>query len=211
MPPYDARSDAEPARWATLTVATCNLLNLAQPGRTFYAGQDPYTEAEHGRKLDWLGNRFKALNADVLAVQEVWDEVALRGAIARSGLRYTHVSVPGAENGPGQHGAQGTPRVGLATRLQVEAVESLTPFPAEAALEVLGLGRHDRFERPPLLATLRMKHGQRVHVGAAGAASRRYWRRRRRPAAVAKPCAAARAGAGRHGFPKSGASAWPDR
>ena len=173
MPPYDARSDAEPARWATLTVATCNLLNLAQPGRTFYAGQDPYTEAEHGRKLDWLGNRFKALNADVLAVQEVWDEVALRGAIARSGLRYTHVSVPGAENGPGQHGAQGTPRVGLATRLQVEAVESLTPFPAEAALEVPGLGRHDRFERPPLLATLRMKHGQRVHVLTAHLKSKR--------------------------------------
>ena len=160
-------------RWATLTVASCNVLNLAQPGRAFYAGQDPYSEAEHGRKLDWLGDRFKALNADVLAVQEVWDEVALRGAIARSGLRYTHVSVPGAENGPGQHGAQGTPRVGLATRLKVEAIESLSDFPPEAALDVPGLGRHARFERPPLLATLVMKHGQRVHVLTAHLKSKR--------------------------------------
>ncbi len=160
-------------RWATLTVASCNVLNLAQPGRAFYAGQDPYSEAEHGRKLDWLGDRFKALNADVLAVQEVWDEVALRGAIARSGLRYTHVSVPGAENGPGQHGAQGTPRVGLATRLKVESVTSITDFPARAALDVPGLGRHARFERPPLLATLEMKHGQRVHVLTAHLKSKR--------------------------------------
>jgi len=161
------------SRWATLTVASCNVLNLAQAGRAFYAGQDPYSEAEHGRKLDWLGDRFKALNADVLAVQEVWDEVALRGAIAHSGLRYTHVSVPGAENGPGQHGAQGTPRVGLATRLKVEAIASITDFPAQAALHVPGLGPHTRFERPPLLATLEMKHGQRVHVLTAHLKSKR--------------------------------------
>ncbi|WP_342128846.1 endonuclease/exonuclease/phosphatase family protein [Hydrogenophaga sp. OTU3427] len=172
MHPNDPNG-ASPPRWATLTVATCNVLNLAQPGRAFYAGQDPYSEAEHGRKLDWLGDRFKALNADVLAVQEVWDEVALRGAVARSGLRYQLVSVPGAENGPGQHGAQGTPRVGLATRLPLETIESVTDFPAEAAIEIPGLGRHARFERPPLLATLRMKHGQRVHVLTAHLKSKR--------------------------------------
>jgi hypothetical protein len=56
-------------RWATLMVATCNVLNLAQPGRHFYDGQDPYSQTEFERKVDWLGNRFKALNADVIAVQ----------------------------------------------------------------------------------------------------------------------------------------------
>ncbi|MBA4263291.1 MAG: endonuclease, partial [Comamonadaceae bacterium] len=61
-----------PARHATLMVATANVLNLAQPGRHFYDGQDPYSQAEFDRKADWLGERFKALNADVLAVQEVW-------------------------------------------------------------------------------------------------------------------------------------------
>lgn len=160
-------------RYATLMVATANVLNLAQPGRHFYDGQDPYSNSEFERKADWLGERIRALNADVLAVQEVWDEVALRAAVSRSGLQYSHVSVPGAENGPGQHGAQGTPRVGLVTRLKVESVESLDSFPAAAVVDVPGLGAHRQFERPPLLATLRLKHGQDIAVMTAHLKSKR--------------------------------------
>lgn len=161
------------ARFATLTVASANLLNLAQPGRHFYDGQDPYSQNEFERKVGWLGERFRVLNADVLAVQEVWDEVALRAAIARSGLQYGSVAVPGAENGPGQHGAQGTPRVGLVTRLKVESMQSIAEFPAAAVVQVPGIGAHTRFERPPLLATLRMKHGQEVAVITAHLKSKR--------------------------------------
>ena len=160
-------------RWATLMVATCNVLNLAQPGRHFYDGQDPYTNTEFDRKVAWLGNRFKVLNADVIAVQEVWDEVALRAAVARSGLQYSSVVVPGAENGSGQIGAQGTPRVGIVTRLKLESVESIVNFPAAAVVQVPGLGAHTRFERPPLVATLRMKHGQPVCVITAHLKSKR--------------------------------------
>lgn len=163
----------EQPRWATLMVATANVLNLAQPGRPFYDSQEPYSQTEFDRKVNWLGERFKALNADVLAVQEVWDEVALRAAVSRSGLQYGFVGVPGAENGPGQHGAQGTPRVGIVTRLKVESVESLPDFPAAALVQVPGLGTHARFERPPLLATLRMKHGQPVAVLTAHLKSKR--------------------------------------
>ncbi|MDQ7742877.1 endonuclease/exonuclease/phosphatase family protein [Hydrogenophaga pseudoflava] len=162
-----------PSRWATLTVASANVLNLAQPGRHFYDGQEPYSQNEFERKVGWLGERFRVLNADVLAVQEVWDEVALRAAIARSGLQYGTVVVPGAENGPGQHGAQGTPRVGLVTRLKVESLQSIADFPAAAVVQVPGLGPHTRFERPPLLATLRMKHGQEIAVLTAHLKSKR--------------------------------------
>ena len=162
-----------PPRFATLMVATANVLNLAQPGRSFYEGQDPYSQHEFDRKADWLGDRFRSLNADVLAVQEVWDELALRAAVARSGLQYGFVGVPGAENGPGQHGAQGTPRVGIVTRLKVESVQSLVDFPAAAVVQVPGIGTHTRFERPPLLATLRMKHGQDIAVITAHLKSKR--------------------------------------
>lgn len=161
------------SRWATLTVASANVLNLAQPGRHFYDGQEPYSQNEFERKVAWLGERLRVLNADVLAVQEVWDEVALRAAIARSGLQYGTVAVPGAENGPGQHGAQGTPRVGLVTRLKVESLQSIADFPAAAVVQVPGLGPHTRFERPPLLATLRMKHGQEIAVLTAHLKSKR--------------------------------------
>ncbi|WP_297755832.1 endonuclease/exonuclease/phosphatase family protein [Hydrogenophaga sp.] len=154
-------------------VATCNVLNLAQAGRHFYEGQAPYSQSEFERKVDWLGERLRTLNADVVAVQEVWDELALRAAVSRSGLQYGTVSVPGAENGAGQHGAQGTPRVGIVTRLKVESVQSLTDFPAAAVVQVPGLGAHAKFERPPLLATLRLKHGQPVCVVTAHLKSKR--------------------------------------
>ena len=162
-----------PPNYATLFVATCNLLNLANPHRVYYENQDAYNEREYERKIDWIGERIHALNADVLAVQEVWDEAALKAAIGRSGLRYDFVSVPGAENSPppasppgtpGRPGAQGTPRVGIVTRLQVDSVQSFVDFPSGFGVEVPGIGPHTRFERPPLLATVRMKHGQQVHV-----------------------------------------------
>lgn len=162
-----------PPRYATLMLATANVLNLAQAGRFFYSGQDPYSETDFRRKVDWLGERIQVLNADVLAVQEVWDEVALRAAVAASGLNYGFVSVPGAENGPGQSGAQGTPRVGIVTRLAVELVESLVDFPPQAVVQVPGLGAYNRFERPPLLVTLRLKHGQPVAVITAHLKSKR--------------------------------------
>ncbi len=153
-----------PPNFATLFVATCNLLNLARPQRVFYANQDPYDPRDYQRKVSWLGERFRALNADVLAVQEVWDDTALKDAVLASGLRYDTLAVPGAESNPPAQGAQGTPRVGIATRLRVDGIESFVDFPDGVAVDVPGLGVHTRFERPPLLARLRMKHGQPVNV-----------------------------------------------
>lgn len=164
---------APAATWATLMVATCNLLNLANPGRQFYPAQDPYSGREFERKLDWLGERFQTLNADVLAAQEIWDEAAFKGAVHRSGLRYDYVAAPGAENRDGKGGAQGTPRVGLATRLKVEQVDSVSDFPPACVVEVPGIGAHARHERPLLSVRLRTKHGHAVQVITAHLKSKR--------------------------------------
>ncbi len=148
-------------QWLTLQVANANLLNLALPGRAFYPGQPPYDGAEHERKLAWLGGMLLRLNADIVAFQEVWDESALKAAVARSGLRYGSVIAPGAEAG-----AVGTPRVGLATRLALEQVESISDFlPSERVL-VPEIGEHSRFERPVLHARLRTRGqaGTPLHV-----------------------------------------------
>ena len=157
----------------TLTVATANVLNLANSGRMFYANQDTYSQNEFERKIDWLGGRIAALNSDVLVVQEVWDEAAIKAAVSRSGLRYSTVAVPGAENNEKNNGAQNTPRVGIVTRLEVEKLQSFSEFPPELRLQIPGLGEHAKFERPPLLATLRMKHGQVIHVLTAHLKSKR--------------------------------------
>jgi predicted extracellular nuclease len=157
----------------TLVAATANVLNLANAGRMFYANQDVYSQRDFDRKIDWLGGRIAALNADILTVQEVWDDAALKAAVNHSGLRYPHVIVPGAENDATHQGAVNTPRVGLITRLDVDAIESIVKFPDGMQVQVPELGEHTKFERPPLLATLRMKHGQRVHVLTAHLKSKR--------------------------------------
>lgn len=152
-----------------LVLATCNVLNLANPGRVFYANQDPYSASEFERKIAWLGDRFKTLNADVIAVQEVWDEAALKAAVHRSHLQYSTVVAPGAENaavantsaGTGaQGGAQGTPRVGIVTRLKVLGQTSFTDFPPHAQVDVPEVGPYRKFDRPPLLLRLETRHGR---------------------------------------------------
>lgn len=168
MPNERTEPAAPPNGWATLTVASCNLLNLALPGRVFYANQEPYGADEQEKKLEWLGSMLARLNADVLGFQEVWDESALMSAVARSGLRYGRVAAPGAEAG-----AIGTPRVGLATRLEVEALSSIAEFAPTEQVIVPELGEHSRFERPVLRATLRTRHGQLLHVLAVHLKSKR--------------------------------------
>ena len=95
--PQPSSPVAAPVEWIPLTVASCNLLNLALPGRAFYPNQEPYGMAEHERKLDWIGQMLRRLNADVAGVQEVWDEAALKAAVARSGLQSMQALAPGAE------------------------------------------------------------------------------------------------------------------
>jgi endonuclease/exonuclease/phosphatase family metal-dependent hydrolase len=150
---------AAPPQWQTLQVATANLLNLALPGVVFYPGQEAYDVQEHERKLQWLGQMLARLNADVVGFQEVWHEAALKAAVARSGQRMTAVMAPGAEQG-----AAGTPRLGLATRLEVEEVRSLVDFAEVDRLTVPDLGLHTRFERPVLHARLRTRQGASLHV-----------------------------------------------
>ena len=190
-PPNYQTNHHAPSNVTTLVAATANVLNLANPGRMFYANQDVYTQRDFERKIDWLGGRIAALNADILTVQEVWDDAALKAAVHHSGLRYNNIFVPGAENNETNNGenqtaptggagttaptggAVNTPRVGIVTRLEVDNIQSIAQFPAGMQVQVPDLGEHTKFERPPLLATLRMKHGQVVHVLTAHLKSKR--------------------------------------
>jgi predicted extracellular nuclease len=149
----------QPPQWQTLHLCSANLLNLALPGRIYYDNQEPYRDDEYERKIAWLGAMFARLEPDVLAVQEVWDEAALKAAVARSGLHRQTAVAPGAEAG-----AVGTPRVGLVTRLAVEKIDSIAEFaPADAVL-LPEIGPLTRFERPVLRARLRTSWGLLLHV-----------------------------------------------
>ena len=139
--------DAPPP--ATLLLATCNVLNLASPGRLFYANQDVYSADEYARKIDWLGAQIRRLNADVIAFQEVWDGTALRDALAASGLLYPHLAAPGAEQGE-----TGTPRVAIASRWPVRELTSHAASAAAQSVAVPEIGEIKTFERPILEALI---------------------------------------------------------
>jgi endonuclease/exonuclease/phosphatase family metal-dependent hydrolase len=148
-----------PPQWQTLQVATCNVLNLAVPGRVYYDNQEPYDQGEYERKTAWLGAQVARLGADVLGVQEVWDQSALRDVVERSGLRYDTAVAPGAEMG-----ATGTPRLGLVTRLALDGIELIADFAPAAVVQVPEIGEYKRFERPVLHARLRTSRGQGLQV-----------------------------------------------
>jgi endonuclease/exonuclease/phosphatase family metal-dependent hydrolase len=159
--PDRAAPGAAAGNGSTLMLGTMNLLNLARVGRRFYANQDPFDEAEYQRKTGWLGRQVQRLNADLLAVQEVWDESALKDVVHASGLRYRQVLAPGAESGV--HTLR-TPRVGLATRLDLQGVDLIERFPDGHSVTVPEIGLHEAFERPVLHARLRLRNGVLLHA-----------------------------------------------
>jgi endonuclease/exonuclease/phosphatase family metal-dependent hydrolase len=148
-------TETQAAAPATLVLATCTTLNLALPNRPYYPNQDPWTESEYRRKIDWLGLMILRLNADVIAFQEVWDEVALRAAVAASGLRYPHITAPGAEQG-----AQGTPRVALVSRLPLHEVVSHAQFAPGQTFQIPEIGEQKGFERPVLEGIVELPAGR---------------------------------------------------
>lgn len=158
MASQSANSSVQSAM-TTLQVANMNLLNFAAPGHQFYLNDRPYEEGEYRRKVEWIGEQLRRLNADIACFEEVWDLSALQDAIGASTLHYADVLAPGAEEG-----AQGTPRVGLATRLSVDSIDSIETFPVGMDIDVPELGRYARFERPVLHAHLRTRQGTVLEV-----------------------------------------------
>jgi endonuclease/exonuclease/phosphatase family metal-dependent hydrolase len=157
--PAHPPAPAAAPNWQPLVVSTMNLLNLALPHRVFYENQPPYEPREYEAKTRWIGQQLMRLNADLVALQEVWDYAALDHAQRQSGLRYRHVLAPGTESG-----ALGTPRVGLLTRLHLRHWRSIAEFPAGHEVEVPELGTHRAFDRPVLHARLAAREGHEIDV-----------------------------------------------
>lgn len=157
----------------TVSLLTANVLNLALPERIFYDADQVYSTAFYQHKVNWLAQQMALLRADVVAVQEVWDEQALRDVVSRSGLAQYQVHVPGAENDQGRPGAQGTPCVGLVSRLPLRALRRVEAFPPGCAAELPELGLQSRFSRAPLLGLFETPRGQPFYVLTAHLKSQR--------------------------------------
>lgn len=159
-------------------VATANLLNFALPNRTFYANTEPYTQRQYDEKLNALAPLFNRLQADIIGCQEVWDEQAVIALCHKAGMHDYYVNIPMASNAASSpltqgKGAQGTPAVGIVSRFEIIKSELLTQMPAVGLLDVPDIGQYQVFNRPPLLADIRLPPGQVMTVIVAHLKSKR--------------------------------------
>ena len=60
------------------SVATFNLYNFQLPGLHMNPGQQPWTVREFARKTSWIRGQLKTIDADVVGLQELWNEAAMR-------------------------------------------------------------------------------------------------------------------------------------
>jgi endonuclease/exonuclease/phosphatase family metal-dependent hydrolase len=144
-----------------IRLATFNVLNLARPGLRFYDGIEPYTEEQYDAKVGWLARQFDRLDADVIALQEVFSQEAVREVMARS-ERYRDALHIGFEPEPGKL----TPSVALVTRLPLagEPAKHLD-LPRGLAVPLLDLKEAmTRFTRPVLQVPVLLAPGLALNI-----------------------------------------------
>lgn len=68
------------------SVATFNLYNLQLPGSRMHPRQKRWTEEEFARKVEWTGRQLRALDADLIGLQELWSREAMERVLAAAAL-----------------------------------------------------------------------------------------------------------------------------
>lgn len=144
---------------AVVSIASFNLLNLRLPGVALY-GDPGYSPAEYKKKTRWTGAMLDSLRCEIIGVQEVFDEQALRDCVDQSKLMRRAAIVTAPLAGPGNT----LPRVGLISKLPLlDEIETFESIPSEAAIDLPGAAEiglpgqvHDRFSRPVLATTVNL-------------------------------------------------------
>jgi predicted extracellular nuclease len=70
-----------------ISFATFNLRNLQLPGAPTYPGIRPLTKPQYEKKVAWVAEMVRNLEADVIGFQELWDAAALEDVFTAAGIR----------------------------------------------------------------------------------------------------------------------------
>jgi uncharacterized protein YegP (UPF0339 family)/endonuclease/exonuclease/phosphatase family metal-dependent hydrolase len=153
-------------------VATFNVRNLISPGVTYYR-RNRYSEAAYNQKLDWLADQLYRMDADIVCLQECFDEpplvelqarhralVEARDSKARAGRsRYRHLwhlaNVDADEGNP-------LPGLAILSRnkiLEQVALQDLTADPIEIEPDDGLSYRLDKLSRPIQIARIELPEG----------------------------------------------------
>lgn len=151
-----------------LRIASLNTLNLRLPARAIY--QDVgYTPAEFEAKSAWLARMIDALSSQLVGLQEIFDQAALRETVARcAGPPPRWVAAPEPRSTPD------LPRVALLSWLHaLGEVESTERIPDGFRVRLPGAPEiglpetvHEHFSRPVLSVTVDLATGRRKPVPA---------------------------------------------
>ena len=131
------------------TIATFNLLNLADAGFQYYPNADPYSSQEYAAKIAWTAAQFDTLRADVVLCQEVFSLGALQDCVnASSWMRGAAVHAPHTDtvNDRGEK----LPRLAIVSRLPIKEWHSHVDLPAMAQIALPDGTSHTQFSRPVL-------------------------------------------------------------
>jgi hypothetical protein len=119
-------------------VASFNVENLVGDGIRYY---DRYkdTAETYGAKANWVASILTRAKADIVGIQEVWLEAALRDVAKRSPFfarETVYIAAPGAgaDNLNGHLAKR--PRVGLISRFPIREAQSFQAFPPSVDLTV---------------------------------------------------------------------------
>ena len=143
--------------------ATFNVLNLALPGTRFYPNQEPYSIAQYDAKISWLAQQLDRLDADVIGLQEIFSQEALKDVLART-KNYRDAHHLGCD--PLPRNGQLSPNVALISRLPVvgKPIYHLD-LPQQLSVSLPEMAQPmTQFTRPILQATLKLPGGRLMNA-----------------------------------------------
>lgn len=146
-----------------LRFATFNVCNLALPGVKYYEDQIPYSAEEYDAKINWIAEQLDKLDADVVGLQEIFSQAALKDVLAKT-QKYRDAQHIGFD--PDPRAGHLTPSVALITRLPVaEGAAAYTELPNNLAVALPGVSHLvTHFTRPILHARIEISPDLLIHV-----------------------------------------------
>lgn len=146
-----------------LRFATFNVCNLALPGVKYYEDQIPYSVEEYDAKISWIAQQLDRLDADVIGLQEIFSQAALKDVLAKT-LKYRSAHHVGFD--PDPQADHLTPSVALISRLPVAAgAAAVTELPNSLVVNLPGVDKAlTHFTRPVLHASIAVSADVLVHV-----------------------------------------------
>jgi hypothetical protein len=152
-----------------LSIATCNLYNLNEPGLPMYTNQTGWAQEEYAKKINFFARQLRETAADIWGFQELWHADSLTQCFDAAGLSNDYTLL----TPNGQSGQRIVCAGAVKNGLLEDTPEWIENFPPEMILRSRGDDPQtsqisvniDRFSRPILHFKVRPRpNDEAIHV-----------------------------------------------